>query len=149
MKQRKVLAIASGGGHWKQLMLLRDALDSGLAQYVTTIEGLPQQENITDFKIVKDSNKNEKLALIVTLWQMFLIVLAFRPDIVISTGAAPGLLGIIWGRLFGAKTLWIDSIANGEELSMAGRIAKKVAHRVLSQWEHLAEDGVGYEGAVF
>ena len=33
---RKVLAVASGGGHWEQLMLLRDTLDNYDVRFATT-----------------------------------------------------------------------------------------------------------------
>ncbi len=146
---KKILAVASGGGHWKQLMLLSPAFEGCNVKYITTIEGLPEQEGIENYRIVKDSNKDEKLSLLVTLTQIFIIVIKYRPDFVISTGAAPGLLAIILGRLLGAKTLWVDSIANGEELSMAGRLAKKCSNKVLSQWGALADDIVEHEGAVY
>ena len=70
-------------------------------------------------------------------------------DVVISTGAAPGLLCLPAARLIGARTLWIDSIANGERLSLSGRIARRLAHECLTQWEHLAcEPKPKYRGAV-
>lgn len=146
---KKILAVASGGGHWKQLMLLSPALEGCNVKYITTIEGLPEQEGIENYRIVKDSNKDEKLSLLITLLQVFVIVIKYRPDFVISTGAAPGLLAIILGRMLGAKTLWVDSIANGEELSMAGRLAKKCSSKVLSQWELLADDVVEHKGSVY
>lgn len=146
---KKLLAVASGGGHWKQLMLISSAFEDCDVKYVTTIRGLPEQSGIEDFVIVKDSNKDEKASLFVTLLQVFLIVVRFRPDYVISTGAAPGIFAIFFGRILGAKTLWIDSIANGEELSLGGRLAKKYSTVVLSQWQSLADDKVEYKGGVY
>ena len=61
-----------------------------------------------------------------------------RPTIVVSTGAAPGYLAIRGGRLLGARTIWIDSVANVEELSMSGRMASATADLCLTQWPHLA-----------
>ena len=49
----------------------------------------------------------------------------------------------------GARTLWIDSVANGEELSMCGKLSKRFAHQCWTQWEHLAgPDRPRYHGAV-
>lgn len=58
---------------------------------------------------------------------MFLIVLLHRPDIVISTGAAPGFFALLFGKLLGARTIWIDSIANAEQLSVSGQKVKLFA----------------------
>jgi hypothetical protein len=56
---------------------------------------------------------------------------------------------ILLGRLIGARTLWVDSIANSERMSTSGRMAKKLAHRVVSQWpEVAAKEGVECWGAV-
>lgn len=145
----KVLAIASGGGHWKQLMLLSPAFENTEVKYVTTLAGLPQQNNISDYAIVQDSNKNEKLKLLITMVQIFWIFIVFRPKVIITTGAAPGLLGLLLGKIFFRKTIWVDSIANAEELSLCGKLSKKIADIVLTQWEPLATEGVEYRGSVF
>ena len=54
-----------------------------------------------------------------------------------------------FGRLMGARTIWLDSIANVEELSMSGR---RIGHYVdlwLTQWPHLAQpEGPHYMGSV-
>ena len=77
------------------------------------------------------------------------VVLKERPSVVVSTGAAPGLFGVIFGKLGGARTIWIDSIANAEELSMSGRLAGRWADLWLTQWPELArEGGPAFEGAV-
>lgn len=147
---KKVIAIASGGGHWKQLILLREAFDECSVKYVTTIDGLPQESGLDNFEFVIDANRNEKLKVIYMFFQLLLVFFRFKPDVVISTGAAPGLMGIALGRCFFAKTIWIDSIANGDELSMAGKMSKKVANKVLTQWADLTQkDSVIYQGSIF
>jgi hypothetical protein len=72
---------------------------------------------------------------------VLLLLLRVRPDVVISTGAAPGYFALRLGRILGARTVWVDSVANAEELSMSGRMAGKYADLWLTQWEHLAEKG--------
>jgi hypothetical protein len=77
-------------------------------------------------------------------------VLRERPDVVLSTGAAPGFFALLFGRLLGARTIWLDSIANIEELSMSGRMARRHADLWLTQWPHLARpDGPECAGRVF
>lgn len=145
----RVLAVASAGGHWKQLMLLSPAFNDNDVKYVTTLKGLPQQNNISNYSIVKDSNKNEKLNLIVTFFQILSVMLVFRPRVVVTTGAAPGLFALLIGKILFCKTIWIDSIANAEELSLCGKLSKKFASNVLTQWEPLAKGNIEYRGSVF
>jgi hypothetical protein len=72
-----------------------------------------------------------------------------KPDVVISTGAAPGYFAIRIGRLLRMRTIWIDSIANADELSMSGAKAGAFADLWLTQWPHLAsQNGPKYLGNV-
>jgi UDP-N-acetylglucosamine:LPS N-acetylglucosamine transferase len=147
--KKRVLAIASGGGHWQQLMRLRPALQGQNAIYVTTNNAYAVDVPGEELFVVTDANRNEPLNLIRSALGMFFRVLKVRPELVITTGAAPGLFGIMFGRLFGARTIWIDSIANAEKLSMSGRIASRIAHITLTQWPHLeGADGPQYEGSI-
>ncbi len=67
------------------------------------------------------------------------LVVRVRPRVIVSTGAAPGFFALRIGSLIGAKTLWVDSFANAEELSLSGRKASKFADLALTQWKHLGE----------
>jgi len=81
--------------------------------------------------------------------QVFAIVMRQRPEIVLSTGAAPGYFAIRFAKLLGAHTIWIDSIANVERLSRAGACVEPYADLWLTQWQHLALDpGPIFRGAV-
>jgi len=58
-------------------------------------------------------------------------------------------VAVIWGKILGAHTIWIDSVANAEALSRSGRVARILANECLTQWPHLAKKtGVRYEGSV-
>jgi len=67
----------------------------------------------------------------------------------VSTGAAPGYIAVRLGKLLGARTAWIDSVANVEEVSLSGRMVGRHADLWLTQWRHLAkDDGPQYRGEV-
>lgn len=148
-EQKRIVAIASAGGHFNQLMLLRPGFAHHRVTYLTTLPGLADQFAAQPNELVPDCNVNTPLkaawAAIVVFWRL----LRIRPHVVISTGALPGLLALGLGRLLGAHTIWIDSVANAEELSASGRLAARVAHLILSQWESVANaTGTRYEGSV-
>lgn len=142
MSQRspKVLAVASAGGHFVQLRRLAPALETGEVVYLTTDKGYADQVAPARLRAVIDASRWNKFKLLLMLAQITWAVLRERPDVVITTGAAPGYFAIRLGRLLGARTMWIDSIANVDEMSMSGAMAKKHAHRCLTQWEHLAKE---------
>lgn len=149
MKTKKILAVASGGGHWIQLMRLRPAFEGCNVVYVSTHEGYQKQVKGSVFHSVTDANRWNKIRLVKMAFEVIRIVMKEKPDLVISTGAAPGLLAIVWGRLTGSKTIWLDSIANVERISMSGRLARPFASVHLTQWEELARgESTIYKGNV-
>ncbi|MCE6950273.1 UDP-N-acetylglucosamine--LPS N-acetylglucosamine transferase [Cereibacter sphaeroides] len=101
------------------------------------------------FHHVPDANKDQKLRLIWLAICMLVTVLRVRPDVVISTGAAPGYFALRFGKMLGARTIWVDSIANAEEMSVSGVLARRWSDLWLTQWPHLAgEQGPLHAGAV-
>lgn len=146
--KKRILAVASGGGHWVQLLRLRPAFEGHDLSFLTTNPGYMTEVNQPVY-IVTDANMWEKLKLIKMFFEVAWVLLKFRPDIVITTGAAPGYAAIMFGRLFGKKTIWLDSIANSEELSSSGLHARRWANVWLTQWEHLSSpEGPHFWGAV-
>jgi UDP-N-acetylglucosamine:LPS N-acetylglucosamine transferase len=148
-KKIKVLALSSGGGHWVQMLRLRPAFVNCDVVFATVKEGYRSDVGGANFRVIPDANRWNKIGLIRVLFAIFRLLWQERPDIVISTGAAPGYFAIRLGNLFGARTIWVDSIANGEELSMSGQKAGPHAKLWLTQWAHLArETGPHYRGSV-
>lgn len=148
-KPRRILAVASGGGHWVQLLRLRPAFEGAEVHYATVDPTARTTVAPAPVHLYQDANKDTKLRLIMAALTIAVIVLRVRPDVVISTGAAGGYFAIRIARLIGARTVFIDSVANTRQLSISARLAKKVADIVLSQWPSVAEsNGVQYRGAV-
>ena len=148
-RRNKVLAVASGGGHWIQLLRLIPAfVDSDLVFVGVNIS---YRSQVTEHKFysVSDGTRWDKIGLIKAALKLTWINWKERPDIVVSTGAAPGYLAICLGKLFGARTIWLDSIANVECLSMSGTIAGRFADLWLTQWPRLEKpEGPFYRGSV-
>jgi UDP-N-acetylglucosamine:LPS N-acetylglucosamine transferase len=159
-KAPRVLAIASGGGHWVQLLRMRPAWEGCDVAFATThqdyvkdVAGGENDPPRSRFYVFPDANRWEKLRLLRQLLAVARIVLKERPDVVISTGASAGYMAIRIAKLLGCRTIWVDSIANAEELSLAGRKVRPYADLWLTQWPHLAgpegaDDAPDYVGAV-
>ena len=144
-----ILAVSSGGGHWVQMQRLAPAFAGAELHYATTDASAAAQVPGAQIHVYPDANKDTPLRLIACLLRMAWIVLRLRPDVVVSTGAAGGLIAIRLARLIGARTMFIDSIANARTLSISARLALGVADRVLSQWPRVAHlTGAEYRGAV-
>ncbi|MGH6877321.1 MAG: UDP-N-acetylglucosamine--LPS N-acetylglucosamine transferase [Rhizomicrobium sp.] len=147
--RKKVLAVASGGGHWVQLLRLRPAFLGSDVVFVSVNHAYQADVENSKFYRVLDATRWTKLRFIFSVLQIFFVLCKERPNIVISTGAAPGYAAIRIGKFFGARTIWIDSIANVEHLSMSGAMAGRHADLWLTQWSHLQQqDGPHFKGAV-
>lgn len=145
---RRVLAVASAGGHWTQMMRLTPALQGCDVVFVSTLhqERLPEGVRL---RVVPDANRKAPLGMIRLILAMAWVVLRERPDVVVSTGAAPGYVAIRLARIFGARSVWLDSLANVDELSMSGRLAGAHADLWLTQWPHVARpEGPHFRGSV-
>lgn len=137
----KVLAIASGGGHWEQLMMLREDMSAYEIVFATTGPGLAERSKISNSYLITDCNRDRVLDNLRCIRDLIKIFAKERPNIVMSTGAAPGLLGLALGKITGAKVIWIDSVANSERLSLSGRLAGYIADLWVTQWPHLSAKG--------
>ena len=146
-RKTKILALSSGGGHWVQLLRLRPAFVGCDVVYATVREGYRSDlDPDSEFRLIPDANRWNKVGLVRALFAVTRLMWRERPDVVISTGAAQGYFAIRVGRLFGARTVWLDSIANGEELSLSGQKAGPHASLWLTQWAHLARPGGPHYG---
>lgn len=129
---------------------MRPALEVAGVTYVTTLPGLAEQYDLENAYLVPDCNRDAPWDALKCCVHLVILLVRIRPKMVISTGALPGVIALALGRLVGAKTIWVDSVANAEEMSQSGRIAKRFAHIWLSQWEHVAHaEGAQFEGAIF
>jgi UDP-N-acetylglucosamine:LPS N-acetylglucosamine transferase len=145
----KILAVASGGGHWVQLLRVLPAFDGCEVVFVTVNKAYRPQVADYRFYAVNDATRWNKFAVLLMMMRLAWIVFKERPDVIISTGAAPGYLAIRIAKLWGIKTVWLDSIANVERLSWSGAKIGKHVNLWLTQWAHLATpEGPRYEGAV-
>lgn len=157
-QQRRILAISSGGGHWVQLFRMRQAWDGHKVTYATAAPGLSDMLSADAaqrglpcpaYFVIPEANRWQKVKMVKVLLSIAFLVFRIRPHVVVSTGASQGYFALRIGKILGAKTIWIDSIANAEEISMSGRLVRPYADVWLTQWEHLAvPEGPRFEGAV-
>ena len=150
MKAGRVMVLASGGGHWTQMLRLRPAFE-GLDVFYVGVKPMYRSDVASHrFYAVRDVSRLQKWSLPVTVAQLVWILLREQPRAIVTTGSAPGLLALRLGwLLLRTHGVWIDSIANVEELSLSGRRAGAVAELWLTQWPHLAhEAGPRHEGSL-
>ncbi|MDO6454350.1 UDP-N-acetylglucosamine--LPS N-acetylglucosamine transferase [Neptunomonas phycophila] len=147
-KKVKLLAVSSSGGHWIQLNRLKNVFEKYDTVFACTDPSLKSTVK-GKFYSLHDANMWDKLGLVKLFLQSMWLILKIRPDVVISTGAAPGFFCIVVAKVFRKKTIWLDSIANAEEMSLAGKKIKPFADVWLTQWPEIEKaNGPAYKGQV-
>ena len=147
--QPRILAIASGGGHWIQLLRLRPAFAGARVTYASVSKEAEKDIQGNPFFRFPDANRERKFALAMQILRIAWIMLRVRPQVVVTTGASCGYVAVRLGRLLGIRTLFIDSIANAEKLSLSAQLALRHANLTLTQWPNLeSPQGPQFHGSV-
>lgn len=150
-EQLRICLAASAGGHISQLLRLSESWSGHQTFCVTTTEVVRDKlSNLGRVYVVGECNRQYPLRVVKVLLRCIIILFRERPEVVISTGAAAGCMLCLFGKMLGAKVVWIDSITNVERISLSGRMVRYVADLFLVQWPELAHkhEHVEYVGEV-
>lgn len=129
MLMKKVCFAASSGGHFEQLMRLKDLMEKYDAFIVT-------EKTNYDYKIDKKTyylsqiNRREGLFILkimAVLIKSVFIFLKERPDIIITTGVLAVIPLCLLAKLFGKKVVYIESFAKVSSPTLTGKFLYKFA----------------------
>ena len=130
-------------------MMMRAAWADEHIEYATTLNGLGKRTGSARVHLVPDCNRNSRLAVVRSGLAILVLLVRVRPRLVLTTGALPGLLALILAKRLRIRTVWIDSVANAAEISLAGKQARRHADLWLTQWPDVAaRSGARYCGSV-
>jgi UDP-N-acetylglucosamine:LPS N-acetylglucosamine transferase len=147
---------ASAGGHATELNILLDAARGiwpvEASAYITTMQiaaaGFAQRGK--PVHVIGECDRRKPLQAVAVLFRTLWLAARLRPDAVVTTGSMPLALFCVWAKLFGAKIVWIDSVAQCDEMSASGKLMRRMANLCLVQWPDLAAriTDVEYAGEV-
>ena len=143
---------ASSGGHTNELMPLLAHAHLWPVQpsfYVTTLNILADKyAGKGRLYVLGECDRKKLLSVPGVIFRAFMCAAKERPGVVVTTGSMPLAVFCLWAKLFGARIVWIDSIANTNGLSMSGSLMRWVADLCLTQWPEVAacKKGVEYAG---
>ena len=147
---KKIITVASIGGHWVQLLRIAKPLEEHYeVVYMSTHPKCKSMIGNHRFHTIMDFSRWNAWKMLPAFFLILAFLLKERPVAIITTGAAPGLLTIIVGRMIGINTIWIDSVANVQTMSACGKFARNLANHVYTQWPELATERVHYVGNIF
>jgi UDP-N-acetylglucosamine:LPS N-acetylglucosamine transferase len=148
-ERKKVLFISSCGGHWKQMRRVEGAFEHFDISYASTDPNYSQFVPDATFYSLPDASMWSKLRLVWQALSVLFILIKLRPNVVISTGASVGFFALFFAHKMKIKTIWLDSLANSEKMSLSGLKVKPYADLWLTQWEAVATpNGPFFYGSV-
>jgi beta-1,4-N-acetylglucosaminyltransferase len=134
-----LLLVCSTGGHLLQLVALREAWTPFTRAWVTfdksDARSLLRGEHVQfAFGPTNRSIKN----LVRNLWVAWRVARRLRPQVVVTTGAGVAVPFAWVSRLFGARVVFVESLARIEAPSLSYRLVAPIAERCYVQWPELA-----------
>lgn len=141
---KKVIFAASSGGHLTELLKVQELFPEYNYLLVTELtdvtRDLKDKYNIKYVDYGPNKNKFKYWwTIFKNLAKAIGIVAKFRPDTVVSTGAQVGGFFCYIGKFFGAKVIYIETMAKIKELSGTGHNVYKIADKFYVQWKNLEE----------
>ena len=138
MKDIKVCLVASSGGHLTHLYKLKPFWQDKQRIWVTfdKEDARSLLENEIFYSAYYPSNRSLK-ALIINSFRAVKILLKENPHLIISSGAAVAVPFFWIGKLFGAKTIYIEVFDRIDKPTISGKLCYPVADKFIVQWPEM------------
>ena len=137
-KKLKVCLVGSSGGHLTHLYMLKPFWENK-DRFWATFDKEDARSLLSGEKMYPlyfPSNRSIK-ALIINTWRALEILSKEKPDLIISSGAAPAIPFFWIGKLMGAKTIYIEVFDRIDSSTIAGKLCYPVADIFIVQWEEM------------
>lgn len=134
----RICLVGSSGGHLAHLYMLKPFWKTKDRFWVTfdkeDARSLLQGEKF--YPCYYPSNRSIK-ALIINTWRALKILLREKPDVIISSGAAVAVPFFWIGKLFGAKTIYIEVFDRIDASTITGKMCYLVTDKFIVEWEEM------------
>ena len=139
---KKICFIASSGGHFEQIMMLKTLMEKYKSFIVTEKTTYSVSNNDIPFYYLKQVNRHEIKFIpymLINAMKSLWIFFKEKPDIVISTGALATIPICITAKLFRKKIIFIESFAKINSPTLTGKLVYKFADQFYVHWEEMKE----------
>ena len=147
----KICVPSSAGGHFTEVNVLKKFFEENETFYV-----VPDEKRmkllLKNKKAYFVKNPGRKIFLTIkNIFKAYKIMRKEMPQLVVSTGASVAIPYSIFGKLFGAKLIFIESICRTKKKSFSGRIMYHFSDLFFVQWEKMKKvyPKAAYAGRVF
>ncbi len=151
---KKICFVSSSGGHWEELMCLKEVAEEYDSFFITEKSGQLEEYKLSKLYVLEQINRKEKKFgrhFLRLFLKAFSIMLREKPDLVITTGALISVPFCVVAKLFRKKVVYIESFARVYNKSLTGKLLYPFADLFLVQWESLLDlyPKAKYVGGIF
>lgn len=134
----KVCLVGSSGGHLTHLYLLKDFWNNKNRFWVTfdKVDANSLLKDEKKYYCHYPTNRNIK-NLIKNTFLAIKVLKKEKPDLIISTGAAVAVPFFYIGKLFGAKTVYIEVFDRIDKPTLTGKMVYPITDKFIVQWEEM------------
>lgn len=154
--KKKVLFISSEGGHLNELQ----QIEFNKYNYYVVTEKTKSTASLKDkYKkkvsyLIYGTRKTPILYFFILLINFFIslfIFIKFRPEVVVSTGTHTAVLMCYIAKIFRKKVIWIETFANRNSKTLAGRLVYPIADKFIVQWKEMKKvyEKAEYWGSIY
>ena len=132
----KICLVGSSGGHLTHLYLLKDILKKHERFWVTfnKVDASSLLKREKTYWCYYPTNRNIK-NLIKNTFLAIKVLVKERPDIIISSGAAPAIPFFYIGKLLGCKLIYIEVFDRIDMPTITGKVVYPICDKFIVQWE--------------
>ena len=138
---KKVLFIASTGGHLNELLQLK-ALFKEYDSYLIT-EKDKSTESLKETKYLAYGTRSKILVypfiFIYNCFKSLFYYFKIKPKVIITTGTHTAVPMCYIGKLFGSKIIFIETFANRNTKTLSGRMVYPISDLFIVQWKEMQQ----------
>ncbi|MDU7968364.1 MAG: PssD/Cps14F family polysaccharide biosynthesis glycosyltransferase [Paeniclostridium sordellii] len=151
---KKICFVASSGGHFEQIMMLKPLMKKYDSFIVTEKTNYSVSNEDIPLYYLKQVNRNEIkfiYYIVINSIKTLKIFLKEKPDVVISTGALATIPMCLLAKIFKKNLIFIESFAKITSPTLTGKLIYKFADQFYVQWEEMKEiyPKAVYKGGIY
>lgn len=134
----KVCLVGSSGGHLTHLYMLKPFWQNKERFWVTfdkaDAQSLLEGEKMYPCYYPTNRNLKNLIRNTVVAWK---VLRKEKPDVIISSGAAVAVPFFYLGKLFGAKTIYIEVFDRIDASTLTGKLVYPITDKFIVEWEEM------------
>ena len=144
-RNKKVMFIASTGGHLNELLQLSPLIKKYNSCLITekTKSNMNLKNKYDRVYYLVYGTRHYKFSymfkFLYNILKSFVLYIKERPNVIITTGTHTAVPMCYFGKIFGSKVIFIETFANSKTKTLSGRLVYPIADTFIVQWKEMLQ----------